>query len=174
VNTAALSTENRPLRDAFASTVNGGSFRYYSVNPSLMEFAAEAGFRYGQFGAFAGFSVAMNGESSADGMTVMGGLTFSPQFSPSEPAQQETKDRFNIRDENYDENLFEGDSQPEADRPAPPPRAKPAPPVEAPAAPKQVDMQFEVKQVKKMKKPRTSKKVEKALDDAESILEKKD
>ncbi|MGE4132036.1 MAG: hypothetical protein AB7F86_10400 [Bdellovibrionales bacterium] len=74
-------TENRASRDAFLRKVDGGSYRYYSLNPSMSEVAAQVGFSFGAIGVSGGVAYTVNGDSEALGWTFEGGLTYTPRGS---------------------------------------------------------------------------------------------
>lgn len=189
-------TDNQAVRDVYLNRVNGGSYRFYSINPAASEFAAEAGTRLGDFGLFAGFAITVNGKNAADGYTGYGGIS----WSPTGHRRRDDDDGFNIRGERYDESLFHEqrndgsqfiedpnfkEPKTEAVTPDEPVDSQPVVPPDAPAAPepppKPVDVQVELKRVppkrkkpavKKPKRVKKKKNVDKMLNDAEKFLEK--
>jgi hypothetical protein len=102
-------TDNRDDRDIFLEQVNGGSYRFYSINPAVSEFAIEAGVRLGSIMVFGGFAMTVNGSSAADGYTAMAGLAFSPTDARGPVIQEED---FDIRSERFDESVFQNERAP--------------------------------------------------------------
>jgi len=158
-------TENRMDREVYLGQVNGGSFRYYSVNPSASEIAVEAGARFGAFGVFGGVAMTVLGSSSADGLSAMVGLSYRPNFSRSVDTGREPEP-FDIRNERYDESLFEEPSAPK-------------PPTAVIQKPQDVEVQLQLKHVPPKKKnnakikKQNAKKLDKLMKDTENSLEKK-
>ena len=168
-------------RDLYLQIVDGGSFKYYSVNPSYTEVAVDAGWRSGAWGAYAGAAMTVLGTSAADGFTVSAGVSYAfggaakrgggePAFERDEPLPP--SEEFNIKGEKYDHSLFEGDSKTSV------PEDGYAPPEPPPAAPKAgkptkpVDVQVELRPVKKKRKKKPAKSLDKMLNDAEKSLER--
>ncbi len=182
-------TDNQVVREAYLKQVNGGSLRFYSVNPSGSEVSAEAGTQFGSWGLFAGFAITVNGNNSADGYTGYGGLSWTPMPSKKQD------DGFSIRKERFDEDLFRDENkqpefvedpnfqEPAARRRSDPPAEEPAadepvatPPPARATRSKPVEMQLQLRRVppKKKKKParkRSNKKLDSMMNDAESALE---
>ena len=129
---ANADSENRNVRDAFLQKVNGGSYRYYSINPSYSEFNVEAGYSFGPVSIYGGFAISINGSSAADGWMGMAGIAYSPLGTLKAPPDEferinspsSTPDRFTPQVDPFDE--FDPTKPPKD--PAPPPRRKPAPP----------------------------------------------
>ncbi|MGE3684276.1 MAG: hypothetical protein AB7G93_21360 [Bdellovibrionales bacterium] len=121
-------SNNRTPRDAYLVRVNGGSFRFYSVDPRLSEVALEGGYTFGVIGFKVGASMPLNGASAADGWTGLIGLEYSPerQRSRGHESDGESGGRggFRIRGEKYDESLFREDERPKR---SPPRHSKPKP-----------------------------------------------
>jgi hypothetical protein len=193
-------TENRADRDLFLRQVNGGSYRYYSINPALSELAVEVGMRFGALKVFGGLNMTVNGSSSAAGWGGMVGLSYSPSDAGSG-----SRDDFDIRDESYDESLFNNEKEssdtekfqepqfredPNFVEPpvtAPPPEQleqrrvhkaapKPAKPLKSPKQQaiedaQDVEMQIELQHVKPKKKKKKKKNVDKLLKETEKMLE---
>lgn len=180
-------TDNQIVRESYLRTVNAGSLKFYSINPSGSEAAAEAGATFGQIGVLAGFAISVNGNNSADGWTAYGGLSWTPVI-----VSKKHDDGFSIRKERYDEDLFDGERtsipqfvedpgnngapppDPNAEPPPDDPTMPPPPPEAAPSKP--VEMSVELRRVapKKKKKPVRKKRnqnIDKLMDDAESSLE---
>ena len=114
-------------RLAVTRRVNGGSFKYYSYNPSLMEVDLWAGMNFSKTSnARLGLSQTINGESSAHGMTIHLAYQFQ-MMGPSagRPNQPSYDPKFELENEDYDETLFEADP------------AKPAPRRRRPVRPQQ-------------------------------------
>ena len=79
-------TDNRIIRTAVTNKVNGGSLKYYSVNPSLLEAKVWLNMDFSQeFSLRGGLAQTLNGESSAAGMTFFALLTygFNPNSNPT-------------------------------------------------------------------------------------------
>lgn len=178
-------SDNQAIRENYLKTVNGGSLRFYSVNPSGSEVAAEAGTQFGAWGLYGGFAISVNGNNSADGWLAHAGISWSPVVVRS----KKDDDGFSIRKERYDEGLFENEKNatpefvedPDFKEPV---RQRPVEPVDDPTVPpppaavpsKPVEMQLELRRVppKKKKKPaprKRNKNIDKMMNDAESALE---
>jgi hypothetical protein len=171
---------------AFLQMADSGSTRYYAINPSYSELAMEAGTRFGDWGLFAGAAYSVNGKNTAAGWTGYGGVAFSPKamHRPNERRDE----IFDPRNERYDENVFRESSPnipPPAEEPAAPefseqiPPEPSAPPSDSPRSaappevtepPPKVEMQLQLRRVKK--KPKTSKKLQNMMNDTEKFLEK--
>jgi hypothetical protein len=119
-------SNNRTFRDAFLSRVDGGSYRFDAVNPTLNEAVAQVGYRFGGgWNVYAGYTQTVNGNSSASGWTAtVGGLftarMFAPHHEESETPVTEPAP-FQPANEKYDESLF-NDSDPKKAPPTPPSR----------------------------------------------------
>lgn len=178
-------TDNRADRDVILSNVNGGSYRFYSINPAVSEIAAEVGIRLGSITLLGGVAMTVIGSSSADGWTAMAGFAYSPSIGPREKV---IEDDFKIRSERYDESVFQPEEPVLREEPAPtapaplaPQNTPPPPPTKPRKSPKQqamddaqdVEMQIELQQIpaKKKKKKKKSKNVDKLLNDVEKSLE---
>lgn len=129
-------TENRQSREVFLRRVDGGSYRYYAINPSISEIALSAGYSFGSVSVHAGASYTVNGSSVAGGLAWFGGLKFSPSGVKEE---SENFDRFAPVDSGVDANFEDLDPT----KPAPAPRRAPkrAPPPPKPVAKPQPVMQ---------------------------------
>jgi hypothetical protein len=174
-------SDNQVIREAYLKTVNAGSLKFYSVNPSGSEAVIEAGTNFGAWGVHGGFAITVNGNNSADGWTAYGGMSWSPVLS-----SKKNDDGFSIRKERYDEELFEDRQSPNpqfvedpgfteqpVEDPTVPPPSEP-PPEAAPSKP--VEMSVELHRVppKKKKKPvrkKRNKKLDTMMNDAEDALE---
>lgn len=178
-------TDNPLARNAFLQTVNAGSMRYYSVNPSASELALEGGFQVGWFGVFTGFAISVNGMNSANGWTAQAGVSISPPL-----LNKKKNDGFNIRKEQYDEDLFRerskkaapqfvedpnfkekaqsGEDDPYPQQEEPMPTLTPPP---AAVESRPVDMQLELRRVPPKKKKKANKALDKMMNDAENSLE---
>lgn len=135
-------TDNRSIRDAYLVRTQGGSYRYYSINPSSHEFAVMAGTHFGQIGVYVGGAMTYAGKNSADGWSGVVGLTFDGTIfaSTNSVSTPRYEDKFKVRAEKYDASLFRDSAQPVQQpaivapvrprtrvRPKPAPVAKPAP-----------------------------------------------
>lgn len=101
-----MDDENSDLRqdrDLYLHQVNGGSYRYYAINPSVGEGAVEAGLQVGSFGVKAGFAMTATGDNAAEGWTALVGVSFSPTPAPVERREDEG---FEFKTEDYDKSLF--------------------------------------------------------------------
>lgn len=166
-------TANPLVRNLYLQVVNGGSFKYYSVNPSYTEVTVAAGRNWGQWGFFGEAALTVLGTNAADGFTITAGVSYSPSFGDGR-AGEEFNDRmapieektFDIKNDKYDHSLFEGDSKvnPEDRDYSPPPEPPPAP-----KKTKSVDVQLKV--IKKKKARKSSKSLDKILNEAEKSLE---
>lgn len=178
-------------RDAYLAKANGGTFRYFQINPSTMELNVETGrkFARGEWGFYVGNSLTLSGESSAHGLSVYGGLAFyggrgesdayesSDGFMPGHdvvaplPVEKQAPiEKFKTPEPKYDESLFKDEvevGRPPVEKLAKPKaavKAKPKPAVQA--KPKALPT---VQMIKKKRK----KKIDKAIEDAERALENK-
>lgn len=141
---------NRPVRDAYASFANGGSYEFYAVNPSRAELAGLIGMHVNQIGFYAGGSKTIYGRNSADDYQFVVGLSFNgtlfnrPKYSDG-GGDDFSPEKFNQKPEKYDDSLFQEqitpdepiEDVPETIRPAPAakPEVRPATkPRERPAA----------------------------------------
>ena len=170
-NDSDSAANDRARREAYLRIVNGGSYRYYAVNPSLHELEVQAGLRFNQFNVYVGGTYALYGQSTAQGYGLIAGVRFTmPTGGRSKASdasyQGPDENGFAPKEETYDETLFH-------EKPAPP-RRPPPPPVAAPTPPPRVQL------IPKRKKKRTSRKIErqqenlnKLLNDTEQNLEHK-
>lgn len=110
-------TDSRAQRDVVTARVNGGSFRFYSINPSL----TEAGFSFGlpfsdTYFVRLGAQTTIRGQNTASGSTLW--LSLSTSFGSSkrevyrqrakeEQKKQEKKKKDFIPESYDDENLFQ-------------------------------------------------------------------
>lgn len=148
--------DTRVLRDTVTQRVNGGSYKYYSVDPSVLGLEAHASFDMNENFRFnAGIDKTINGEASAAGWTAKIGLEFmfdsdgadrserisSPEVLEEAPAEEKS---FEPEQTNYDKELFNE------------PKIKPK--------------KFKVKRSKPRPKPVD---VDKSLDDVQKSLEGK-
>lgn len=109
-------SDDEEIRDSYQLNVQGGSARYFSMDPSSNEAVAMAGMHFGQFGAYIGVANTLTGRNSANGFTGFVGLTydgsaFSSGYSPyvdTPPAEE----KFNIKSDSYDESLFRDSPKP--------------------------------------------------------------
>ncbi len=167
-----VETDNRLDREAYLREVNGGSFRYYAINPSLGEAALEVGARFGAYSVFAGYAMTVYGTNSAEGSSILLGLGYrlDPAARARTRNQEAPEPSFDIQREEYDESLFideqEGLTAP------PEPKKLAEPPPEPPPA---VEMQLELKRVPPKKKPKkkATPNLDKLMKDTEKYLEKK-
>lgn len=106
-------------RNDVTARVNGGSFQYYSINPSIMNARGWVGWQMTrQFGLNLGYGASIDGKNSAHNSVIF--LRADLQFGvpamvskgrSSERRQQNRSKKFSVESENYDETLFE-DEQP--------------------------------------------------------------
>lgn len=154
----------RTEHELVTNRVNGGSLRYYAVNPSSKEVFGEVGMHNKGWSAWFGLAQSFNGEEYAAGLTATVGALFNlGMFGGSGESSEdfeeermisppEKQERFDYGGEKYDEKLFrESDPVKPEDQYAP---------VDKPAPPKK-------KRIKRKKGPST----EKMLDDVEKKLE---
>ncbi|MBX3020846.1 MAG: hypothetical protein KF799_04155 [Bdellovibrionales bacterium] len=96
-------------RLTYTTAVNGGSFRYYAVNPESAEAAIETGFRYRGFGFYGGFATTTSGSNSADGNLIYAGISYSGRIklTPRTAVEEHPEEQFEIEQDQYDETLFE-------------------------------------------------------------------
>lgn len=139
-------TENRSSRDVFLRRVNGGSYRYYSINPALSEVAATVGYTIQSVTLVGGASYTVNGSTAAQGLTVFGGFRFSPAgVKPELHTEEDEEESFAPIEPEIDTNFDELDptKRPPKRRvkpvaPAAKPAPRPAAPVSAPVKPEPV------------------------------------
>lgn len=119
---------NRGPREVILSHTDGGSYEFYSINPSRGEIAASGGFRYESFSVYGGASMSVFGRSSSDGWTAFAGVTFSGFYPKKAPREEQNS--FSEKAEKYDQQMFQ-EPQPltpdpviEDTPPPPPPRKK--------------------------------------------------
>lgn len=86
-------TETPNLRTDVVNRVNGGSFRYYSINPGVYHVAAQARFRITQmFIAGVGYAQELNGSRHSAGTSIIGYLEVRlPEFGSSPPPKVSRK-----------------------------------------------------------------------------------
>lgn len=94
---------NQALRDTYLATADAGSYRFYGINPNLMEGEVEAGFKYQGWNPYVGFAQTFTGSSTAAGWTGLVGVRFNPPpvLLPAE------RDQFTEPAESYDNSVFE-------------------------------------------------------------------
>ncbi len=97
-------TDNRIPRDIYLSAVDGGSYAYGAVNPSVGEVAATAGMYWGPVAFYLGAATTVYGRSAASSITAIAGILFSGSFFESAAPVHEEK--FEPKAEKYDETLF--------------------------------------------------------------------
>ena len=154
-------TSNRTVRELYLNRVDGGSFQFYSINPSVGEVALIGGLQFESLGIYAGAATTVYGRSMADSWSAIVGVTFTGAiFAPVV-----RREEFNPRPDKYDEVLFKEKIVPEADI-TPLPLIVPKP--RGPAKPR-VDR---VRKVRKAAQPEPS--VELLMKQTEKTLEKKD
>lgn len=127
-------TENQSLRTTVTNRVNGGSLKYYAVNPSVLAVNGHVGWDLGgtDFRLFVEQSI--NGKNYANGLSVILAMQMSWDDNPLVDTRPVKKaPEFKVEGENYDESLFEEQKQKTKAKPKP----KPAPP---PPAPPKVDV----------------------------------
>lgn len=74
----------RAYRTFVTNTVNAGSYRYYSVNPNLIEARVEAGLNASpEFEVYGGLTHTLAGEAVAYGLSVYGGVRYSANIRKS-------------------------------------------------------------------------------------------
>ena len=107
-------TDNGTVRDLYLARIQGGSERFYSLNPASHELAVMLGTHFGQMGIYAGGAMTFMGKNSADGLTFTVGLTFDGSFYVPTPRVEEPlyQDRFSPKDEKFDEKVFDSSPVP--------------------------------------------------------------
>src|SRR5262249_17961177 len=75
-------TNNSLLRAIQLARMNGGSYQFYSLNPSVAEVAAQVGYRFTVYSIYGGVAQTMSGESTANGMTLTLGMIFDGGSTP--------------------------------------------------------------------------------------------
>ena len=113
------------------SLKNGGSLKYYSVDPSLLETSAWLRWQMGDFAFKGGAATTMTGTSTAAGLTFFAGMSFAldsgprrrsrqeaPKYQPTSPVEDDDVQKFEETvNDGVDQNLFR--------KPTPPPKPKP-------------------------------------------------
>ncbi len=126
--------QNSTRREGLLRRVNGGSFKYNSINPQVLEFTGEVGYYISpEISVSLGLSSTLNGQNYGAGPTLMVGFQWSPRGHLSgsqevhkkyrgegekeliqeinelhtEERQKESKEGFEIPVEEYDPSLFE-------------------------------------------------------------------
>lgn len=96
-------------KTSITNRVNGMSLKFYSINPSLLEADAWLGMKFSKTSQLRlGLSQTLNGENSAEGLTVHAAIYFelmSPKSVRKRTAPSE--DGFEIQQDKYDESLFQ-------------------------------------------------------------------
>lgn len=144
---------------------NGGSQKYNSVDPSLLETSAWIRWKGSQFGFHGGAATTVTGANSASGMTFFAGLSFAmdlgggrKQRSPSLPPPMDPEEVHSDDDvQKFEETINDGVDQNLFRKPAPPPKPVKRP---DPAQQKlkmqneldQTEMQIELKKTSKKKR----------------------
>lgn len=107
------SLANRARRVAYLQRVNGGSLRFYAVNPAITELTLETGFVLDQFNIFAGGSLTVAGQSYAQGYGLWGGIRFTWPTRPraggstgSLTGSTTDASGFEATQDNYDDTIF--------------------------------------------------------------------
>ena len=165
-------TSTRGHRNLTIAHVDGGSFRFYSVNPAVGEVVAQVGYNFGVIGIRGGFAMTVHGSNYANGTTFFGGLSFTPGPRRTSAPRDSFSEPVMIRKSTED--LFD-ESDPTRPPPAPP-RPRPVQPQAAPPPPQpraQPGPQPRVKLIKKKRKPvvRPNPKTNQMLNDTEKQLE---
>jgi hypothetical protein len=103
------------------SKINGGSARFWAVNPAVSEVALETGLRFSGFNASLGYAQTINGSNFSDGFTVLLALAYTGRLqsssaaaATSDPAPVPTtpnNSTFEITPEEFDESVFKEDDQ---------------------------------------------------------------
>jgi hypothetical protein len=122
-------------RSEYLTRVQGGSERFYSLNPSLHEVAVLAGTHFGQMGVYGGVSYAYMGKNNAEGVTYTVGVSFDGSFFTPTPQPEVIRyeNKFEVKQETYDPSLFQTSPVPArkaVKRKAPPATKGPMPTVE--------------------------------------------
>lgn len=81
-------SSDRVAREFYLSRVAGGSYTFYSVNPSVGELAVSAGYNMGSLTVYGDVAKTMAGANSAEGWTLTLGLTYSPVTSENARYEQ--------------------------------------------------------------------------------------
>jgi hypothetical protein len=116
VDDSDSSDEGRATREAYLSRVNGGSFEFYSVNPSVGEVAFEAGVNLSASFKFSGeLAMSLNGTNAADAWRGLLSLTFmgrqkvergAPSAAAGSGNDENEPSEFKTEPDKYDESLF--------------------------------------------------------------------
>lgn len=96
----------RFLRDIYLGTVNGGSYRYYAINPNYGEIDLASGIELGEVRIFAGVGMSVYGNTAANGWTVSAGISFNPRLPDFGSPQLSEEEQFKPKKVRYDESLF--------------------------------------------------------------------
>lgn len=79
-------TDTPNVRHAITDRVNGGSYRFYSVNPTLLEFNAWLKYNLdNSIGMWIGGGSTLTGSNSAAGYSIFARLTYGFETSPTRP-----------------------------------------------------------------------------------------
>lgn len=102
-------------RDAVTTRVDGGSYKFYSINPSLLEaqLYAEGSLTQSMFVRF-GIGKTINGKNNAEGLSAYVHLGWDLGKVTANVPEDEAvkKNPFEIEEQSYDENLFNTEVQP--------------------------------------------------------------
>ncbi len=113
---------NPEFRDNVTTAVNGGSFRFFSINPSLLEFQAKVDYALSpEVFVGVGGAYTLDGQNSAQGYTlfvtaavdVQLGKVAKPQ--PQRERRRQEVERFRVDTRDYDEQLFRERPSPEVE-----------------------------------------------------------
>lgn len=171
-------------RETFLNRVQGGSYKLYSVNPAQSEIAAEAGFDVDGFLVYGGISMVVNGSNTADGLTFMVGLGYTPDGTDYRRARKITPEEIETpargdRNEDYFQNADPTIPPRQEYRPEPEEEERQEPPPPPPPSRKSdplPEVILQKKPVKKKKPPkpilRPNPKTDRMMKDIEKELEK--
>jgi hypothetical protein len=141
---------------------DGGSLKYYSVDPSLLETSAWLRWQAANFGLKIGAATTMTGANSAAGTSFFAGLNFALDSSQrrkrSEPARLEPESSSDDEVQKFEETVNDGVDQ-NLFRKEPPPAPKPKPVKKPDPAQQRLKMQQELDQTEfQIELKKTSKK----------------
>ncbi len=134
-------SDDAATRDDYLFNVQGGSERYFAMDPSANEAVLMGGAHFGQFGIYLGAAHHLTGRNTAHGITGFVGVTFDGTVFSSTPTYYSEplddgpppEQRFRTKTETDDADLFD-DTPATTPRPAAKPKVK-KPPVRARARP---------------------------------------
>lgn len=113
------------IRDTVTTRVNGGSHKFYAVNPALLEVQTYAeGFITQSLFIRFGISKSINGKNTSEGMSGFFHLGWELGKISSEVPEEKKQNPFEVEERTYDEDLFDNQVKPIPAEEMPKPKRK--------------------------------------------------